>query len=345
MPAVAGSAFRNGGLDDHVAWLDTGGQLINAHDGGVIFADGRYHWYGMALRPDSVANGGQKTTTGVVMYASSDLYHWTDEGVILACSTDPKDPLCGPMRFERPKIVYNGRTKKYVLWCHYVARPGDHGTTPGSGEAGVASCDTVNGTYTFHGTTRPIDDRGLVRDSTLYKDDDGTAWFIYDRDVRTPGPDFGRVLHVVKLSDDYLAPTSTWYKIANAERRKAPVMIKRNGQYFLITSGMTGWRFNESNYYRAANIAGPYTDMGDPCVGAMTETTFNSQGTVAFPVEGKRDEFLFLCERHNTARMTDSSFLFLPILFPSPTTLKFAYLPEWKLDAWPADTGGQGWKR
>ena len=67
-------------------------------------------------------------------------------------------------------------------------------------------------------------------------------------------------------------------------------MIKRNGQYFLITSGMTGWRFNESNYYRAANIAGPYTDMGDPCVGAMTETTFNSQGTVAFPVEGNRDD-------------------------------------------------------
>ena len=179
MPAVASSAFRNGGLDDHVAWLDTGGQLINAHDGGVIFADGRYHWYGMALRPDSVANGGQKTTTGVVMYVSSDLYHWTDEGVILACSTDPKDPLCGLMRFERPKIVYNGRTKKYVQRCHYVARPGDHGTTPGSGEAGVASCDTVNGTYTFHGTTRPIDDRGLVRDSTLYKDDDGTGLFIY----------------------------------------------------------------------------------------------------------------------------------------------------------------------
>jgi beta-xylosidase len=330
--------FINGEVTDQVKWLDTSGNLINAHDGGILFAGGRYHWYGMALQPLPViarTNGGQKTMVGVVMYGSADLYNWDYEGVILECSTNPASPLCGPMRFERPKIVYNDATKKYVLWCHYVARPGDHGNSPGYGEAGVASCSTVNGKYTFHGHTRPIDTNGIVRDSTLYKDDDGSAYFIYDRDVRVPGPDRGRVLHVVKLTADYLSWTPAYYKITNAPAREAPVMIKRNGLYFLITSGMTGWTFNRSSCFRATNIFGPYTDLGDPGIGSDAATTYNAQGTHAFAVEGKKDEFVFLCERHKTTCMTDSSFIFLPVVFTSPSTLQLPYLPTWDLNHWP----------
>jgi hypothetical protein len=324
------SAFENGGLTNQVPFLDTGGDLINAHDGGIIFADGKYHWYGMALRPMSVKEGGQKTTMGVVMYSSTNLYDWTYEGVILQCSTDPRSPLYGPMRFERPKILYNERTKTYVMWFHYVAYPGDHGVIPGSGEAGVASCNTVNGQYTFRGTFRPVDERGMVRDCTLFKDDDGQAYFIYDRDVRSPGPDFGRVLHIVRLSGDYLAPTTNFYKITIADRREAPVMFKHNGYYFLVTSAETGWKFNRANYYRATNIFGPYTDMGDPCIGDDTATTFNTQGTYAFSIQGQPDQIVFLCERHDQTRMTDSSFIFLPVIFPTPSTLQLRYLPEWQ---------------
>ena len=331
----AESSFQNGGLTNHVPWVDSNGNLINAHDGGIIYADGKYHWYGMALRPMSVKEGGQKTTMGVVMYCSTNLYDWDYEGLILECSTNPGSPLYGPMRFERPKIIYNNRTKTYVMWVHYVAYPGDHGTIPGSGEAGVASCGTVNGKYTFQGTFRPVDERGMVRDSTLFQDDDGSAYFIYDRDIRIPGPDFGRVLHIIKLSDDYLAPTTNYYKIGIANRREAPVMLKHNGYYFLITSAETGWAFNRANYYRATNIFGPYTDMGDVCVGESTATTFNTQGTQAFSIQGKPDEFVFLCERHNQAHMTDSSFIFLPVLFPTPSTLQLRYVPEWKWESWP----------
>jgi beta-galactosidase len=339
------SNFNNGAITNHVPWLDTGGNLINAHDGGIIYAGGKYHWYGMALRPLPVAsgtNGGQKTIVGVVMYSSPDLYNWTDEGVILACSTNPASPLYGPMRFERPKIIYNSTTKKYVMWFHYVGYPGNHGNRIGLGDAGVASGDTVNGKYTFQGYHRPIDTNSIVRDCTLYQDDDGTAYFIYDRDVRVPGPDFGRVLHVVKLTGDYLAATSTFYKITNAPAREAPVMIKRNGAYFIITSGESGWKFNRANYYRATNILGPYTEAGDPCVGPDAGTTFNSQGTQAFAVQGKKDAFIFISERHNTACMTDSSFIFLPINFPSPSTLELQYLAGWDLNHWPsASTAGR----
>jgi beta-galactosidase len=334
MAAGTYNQFQNGAITNHIQWLDTSGNLINAHDGGIIYAKGKYHWYGMALRPMSTKEGGQKTTTGVVMYSSTNLYDWDYEGLILECSTNPASPLYGPMRFERPKIIYNDRTKTYVMWFHYVAYPGNHGKIPGSGEAGVASCSSINGKYTFHRIFRPVDDRGMVRDSTVFQDDDGSAYFIYDRDVDAPGPDFGRVLHIVKLSDDYLTPTTNFYEITNAVRREAPVMIKRHGYYFLITSAETGWKFNRANYYRATNIFGPYTEMGDPCVGDTTATTFNTQGTCAFPVQGKPDEILFLCERHNQARMTDSSFIFLPLIFPTASTLQLRYLPSWQWESW-----------
>jgi hypothetical protein len=330
--------FVNGGVTNHVPWLDTAGKLINAHDGGIIFANGKYHWYGMALRSlpvTNTTNGGQKTVMGVVMYSSPDLYNWADEGVILACSTNPASPLFAPMRFERPKIIYNPTTKKYVMWFHYVGYPGNHGTRIGLGDAGVASSDTVNGPYVFHGYHRPLDTNSIVRDCTLYQDDDGAAYFIYDRDVRVPGPDRGRVLHVVKLTDDYLAATATFYKITNAAAREAPVMIKRNGTYYLITSAATGWKFNQAKYYRATNIFGPYTEVGDPCIGPDTATTFNSQGTQAFAVQGKKDAFVFIAERHNINCMTDSSYIFLPVLFPSPNTIELQYFERWDVNHWP----------
>jgi hypothetical protein len=69
--------FINGTPNDYPQWPDTEGHPINAHDGGMIHVDGVYHWYGLHLRPFPAVNGvegGQKTTVGVVMYRSEDLY-------------------------------------------------------------------------------------------------------------------------------------------------------------------------------------------------------------------------------------------------------------------------------
>ena len=40
-------------------WYDTDGNVINASDGGVIYADGKYHWYGQALRDLPFCGGGK----------------------------------------------------------------------------------------------------------------------------------------------------------------------------------------------------------------------------------------------------------------------------------------------
>ncbi|MBQ4108091.1 MAG: hypothetical protein IJC80_01680, partial [Clostridia bacterium] len=133
-------SFCHGEINEFIEWYDTDGNIINASDGGIIYADGKYHWYGMAFRPlpmSSGPNGGQMTDTGVVMYESRDLLNWKYEGVILEVSNDPQSELFAPLRFERPKIIYNDKTGKFVLWCHFVKYPGNHGDNKGECDMGL----------------------------------------------------------------------------------------------------------------------------------------------------------------------------------------------------------------
>jgi beta-galactosidase len=266
------------------------------------------------------------------MYESDDLYNWRYEGVILPCSDDPSSELYAPMRFERPKIIYNDKTKQYVLWCHYVRYPGKHGFEAGQGEAGIAVCDTVNGTYRWVGAMRPIDQHGIVRDCTLYKDKDGSAYFIYDRDISSSFKEHNRCLYIVKLTDDYLSCTSEYKRLDVAFQREAPAITYHDGYYYMVTSGLTGWHYNQAKYFRSRELLGEWEDMGDPCVEDTEQTTFCTQTTAIFQVEGRRDCYIHMAERHNYMHsFLHCSYVWLPIHFGEDHTMSIAYQKEWKL--------------
>ena len=52
------------------------------------------------------------------VYASRDLYNWSDAGIALAVSDDPQSPIARGCILERPKVVFNPHTKKFVMWFH-----------------------------------------------------------------------------------------------------------------------------------------------------------------------------------------------------------------------------------
>ena len=322
--------FNNGKLNEFIEWRDTRGELINAHDGGIIVVNGKYYWYGLALRPlgqDKAENNGAATIMGITLYSSQNLYHWKYEGIILATSNDSTNPLRAPMRLERPKIVYNKKTNKFVLWFHYVGYPGNHGQHIGSADAGVAVADKITGPFKYLGHHRPINDSGAVKDCTLFMDNDSTAYFIYDRKL----VDGSRCLHIVKLTDDFLHSTNQWAKINIASNREAPVVIKHKEYYFLVTSDVSGWKANAAKLYKAANIMGPWTEVGNPCSGEGMETTYNTQGTYAFKVQGMPDLSIIMLERHNTENFMHCSYVWLPLIFPAKEALAFSYKNEWSL--------------
>ncbi|MBQ7064217.1 MAG: family 43 glycosylhydrolase [Firmicutes bacterium] len=317
----------NGSTSEYIDWTDTEGHIINVSDGGMIFADGRYHWYGQVMQDLGEGKGftsSSATLQGIAMYGSEDLEHWEYEGIILACSTEAEGDLKAPLRFERSKIIYNVGTGKYVLWCHYVKYPGVHGTDPGTAEAGLAVSDRVNGPYKWIGAYRPIDEKGAVKDCTVYQDEDGSAYFIYDRKTSEQE----RCLHIVRLSDDYCSFTGEYRRIGAAFHREAPAVIKRDGYYYLITSGLSGWAPNEARYYRTTDLMGEWEDMGDPCVDDAEHNTFRSQSTYAF-TERKTGRVILMSERHNTQSFLHCSYIWLPVDFHEDHTLSLTYRECW----------------
>jgi hypothetical protein len=77
----------------------------------------------------------------------------------------------GPNRvIERPKVVFNKKTGKYVMWMHIDS--GDYGEA----KIGVATGDTVCGKYTYLRSERPLGYES--RDAGLYVDEDGKGYLL-----------------------------------------------------------------------------------------------------------------------------------------------------------------------
>ncbi len=97
-------------------WLDTNGKRIQAHGGSVIYVDGVYYRYGE--NKEYTTGQDDIWTWGVRCYASTDLYNWEDKGLIIPPEPeDPDSPLCPTTQMlDRPHIIYNRSTGKYVCW-------------------------------------------------------------------------------------------------------------------------------------------------------------------------------------------------------------------------------------
>ena len=123
-------------------WLDTEGKRIQAHGGSVIYVDGIYYWYGENKEFTDGTN--DIWTYGIRFYRSNDLYNWEDLGLVIPPDTeDEKSPL-NPTNcmLDRPHIIYNKRTKKYVCWVKIMHKEGHQDET-------VLTADKITGPYTI----------------------------------------------------------------------------------------------------------------------------------------------------------------------------------------------------
>lgn len=56
------------------------------------------------------------------VYSSRNLTDWRDEGIALAVTTDPTSDIVKDAIIERPKVVYNSRTGKFVMVVRWRER-------------------------------------------------------------------------------------------------------------------------------------------------------------------------------------------------------------------------------
>lgn len=290
-------------------WLDTDGNPIQAHGGGILFDDKSktYYWYG------EYKNGptyhAQETGTsrvdviGVSCYSSNNLWAWRYEGIVLpAEEVNTTHDLHKKNVLERPKVIYNEASGKYVMWMHI------DDATYSKASVGVAVSDSPTGPFEYLHSMRP---NGFdSRDMTVFKDEDGSAYLIY-ASMRN------KEMHISPLSGDYLDVVNVTERALIGMHREAPAVFKHQGVYYMVTSGCSGWLPNEALVHEAESMLGPWETIGNPCVGAnkpYRAATFFSQGSFVLPMPGgERGSFIFMADRWNHVELRDSRYMWLPL--------------------------------
>lgn len=307
-------------------WFDSDGVPINAHGGGILFHNGKYYWYGEYKGDSTYRNPNPNVASwecyrteagGVSCYSSKDLYHWKFEGLALRPEyNDPKSDLHPSKVLERPKVIYNDKTGKFVMWLHVDSD--DYWKA----SAGVAVSDSPTGQFNYLGSMRP--NGQISRDMTLYKDDDGRAYLLYSSEGNA-------TLHISLLSDDYLQQSGTYTRNFPDKYREAPAVFRRNNKFYLLSSGCSGWDPNEAEYAVADSLLGKWTVMGNPCIGDDADKTFYAQSTFIFPVQGKKDAYIAMFDRWNKTNLIDSRYVWLPISFRSDS-ISIEWEDNWSVD-------------
>lgn len=295
-------------------FTDTDGNRLNAHGAGVLFHKGIYYLYGEIkkgttwLVPDQGWEDFRVPAGGVSCYSSTDLLHWKNEGVALATYTtgEAAPELDTGRVLERPKVIYNERTKKFVMWMHTDNR------FYSDSKAGVAVSDSPEGPFTYLGSVKP--NGQMARDMTVFKDNDKKAYLVYSSEDN-------KTLHVCLLNDDYLAPTATYRRVLIGRSREAPALFRSGNTYYMVTSGCSGWSPNAASYATAKYPMGPWTEMGNPCLGPGAGQTFNAQSTFVLPLAGKPDQFLFMADRWNKTDLEKSDYLWVPLTINKKTVV------------------------
>ncbi len=293
------------------AVIDTDGNIMHCHGAGLLEYGGFYYLFGEDRRD----------RRRVSCYRSKDLVNWEFRNICLTLDSETKRHYVrtdlrlapknsGPMtpeeaaaislqpighrgaNIERPKVLYCEATGKFVMWMHF-----ENGRDYNAARCAVAVCDTVDGDYVYMGSFNPVGN--MSRDCTLFKDDDGTAYFI------SSARDNADMI-VYRLSEDYLTVAEQVKTLWPGQFREAPVVFKEKGKYYMLTSQCTGWAPNQGGWAVAGAMDGRWSSIKP----FGNETTFNTQPTAAVKVGGT---WVYIGDRWDPSDYLNSTMVYLPI--------------------------------
>lgn len=210
---------------------DTDGNRIEAHATEILIDpnDNSYWWYGESRKTSNLSDH------GVNCYHSKDLIHWTNVGQVLGQDQVRIKDLPGPYVIERLKVVYNWKTKLFVMWFHLDS------FNYGYRYVGVATSATPNGTFEYLQGFQPDGIPSL--DMNLYEDKkNGTVYGAYL--IRSCNNQY---VGISQLSDDYLNTTGITSRIPVP--REEHTVFHRNNRYYMMTSHLTGWAPNAADLF------------------------------------------------------------------------------------------------
>ncbi|KAI2624053.1 carbohydrate-binding module family 35 protein [Xylaria nigripes] len=287
-------------------WTGTNtGAHVQAHGAGIIKDGPTYYLIGEDKTEGSAFQN-------VNCYSSTNLVEWTYVGALLS-RTGSGD--LGPNRVvERPKVIYNDSTGKYVLYMHI------DDSSYGEAKVGVATGDEVCGKYTYEGSFQPLGFQS--RDMGLFKEDDGTAYLLTE--------DRENGLRIDQLSSDYLSVTESTYLWSDSI--EAPAMLELQGTYYMFGSRLTGWDPNDNVYSTATSPSGPWSEW--KTFADVGSNTYSSQTNYILPFGHGA---IYMGDRWVSSNLMRSTYVWLPLTFSDNTVTMKNYVN------WTPDVGAGTW--
>lgn len=293
-------------------WKDCNGETIHAHGGCMLKQDDYFYWYGEDRRDNCY----------VSCYRSRDMIHWEFRNHILTTESRMvpdrvKTQLVlkrednKKVNLERPKVLYNKKTKKFVLWAHY-----ENGMNYSEAACAVATCETPDGDFVYHGHFNPLG--YMSRDCTLFQEADGTAYFISSARNNAD-------IHIYRLQEDYMNIDELTGRLWQGEYREAPAVFRREGKLYMLTSYCTGWKPNQGKYAVAENMEGRWSSLeefGDA-------TTYDTQPACVCPIQDEEQtRYLYIADRWDGDNYNNSRYVFLYLEFDPEGKMLLNYQPE-----------------
>jgi hypothetical protein len=233
--AIIKIAVENG------ARFTSAGNRIDAHSGTILRArNGYFYWYGETYACGFYWTDATTPYCGAQVYRSTDLTRWQGPWPLFDASTPLWQNLCmhqagaaGNGCF-RPKVVYNARTRQYVLWLNTAGYSGN----------GYRVLTSSSPTGPFMLTAKPdLEDEDIPDwrgnsytqdgDEGLFVDAMGTGWLVWNRG--------GRLLQE-RLNSSYTSGDGTPRVIMNYPQLapwagvESPSEFEHAGRYYIAMS-------------------------------------------------------------------------------------------------------------
>jgi hypothetical protein len=197
---------------------------------------------------------------------------------------DRSSPLHPARMTDRPHIIFNAKTGKYVCWIKVM---GDAQTRS------VLVADSLLGPYEL----LRVDQMPLGMSA-------GDFDLVVDPTTQCGTMIFERVhsdMICADLIDDYTDVSghysSHFPRAGVPSVREAPAYFMRKGKHYLLTSGTTHYFPNPSEAAVAERLHGPWTELGDLHPSDVSRTSFNSQISSVFKHPGKQDLYIAIADR------------------------------------------------
>ncbi|MGC9260471.1 MAG: family 43 glycosylhydrolase [Phycisphaerae bacterium] len=285
--STASMSKASGVIRPGAIWRDNRGRIIQAHGGCILRLGHIFYLFG----EDHPRHSNPKKRY-VDCYRSTDLVHWIFCNKVVQLA-DP-DHLGKTWILQRPKVFYNKRTHKYVMYAHIDGRGYSYASVA------VFVCNTIDGNYRYIKSFRPLGHQS--RDIGEYTGTNGKAYLLFED--RPSG------FRIVQLSRNYLSVKKNICLIPY--HLEGLGLVHYHGLYYVMGSHLTGWRSNPNVYATAKSLAGPWSKFRN--IAPPGTNTYNSQSGFLLKIVGtKSTTIIYMGDRWTPPDLWNSRYIWMPL--------------------------------